>query len=226
MDVNGQRGFNAESANSSSGFLSKAPKVDPYYLIASDLLDHLRIPVNTVIPPKTPYRYLGTAESWDYEELRQAFTEASVVELGDKDISKRITASHNAFSGFTAAPPAIIPLNLSTHAGMAPAAFNDVWTFKLTKIGIVNRKEDVLDGGKRASGRKWRQFKVALTGSQLLFFRDLKWDYQLVEKKGNPNVLTLPDATIVKPDEVLSVNDAVALFDTSYTKVSFFELRL
>lgn len=223
MDVNGQRGFSAESANSSSGFLSKTPKVDPYYLIASDLLDPLRIPVDRDIPSKTPYRYLGTAESWDYEELRQAFTEASVVELGDKDISKRINASHSAFSGFTAATPAIIPLNLSTHAhvGMAPAAFNDMWTFKLTKIGIVNRKEDVLDGGKRASGRKWRQFKVALTGSQLLFFRDLKWDYQLVEKKGNPNVLTLPDATTVKPDEVLSVKDAVALFDTSYTKVSF-----
>jgi hypothetical protein len=219
MDVNGQRGFSAESANSTSGFLSKTPKVDPYYLIASGLLDPLRIQVDKVIPSKTPYHYLGTAESWDYEELRQAFAEASVVELGDKDISKRINASHNAFSGFAVTSPAVIPLNLSTR--MAPAAFNDVWTFKLTKIGIVNRKEDVLDGGKRSSGRKWRQFKVALTGSQLLFFRDLKWDYQLVEKRGNPNVLTLPDATTVRPDEVLSVNDAVALFDSSYTKVRF-----
>lgn len=219
MDINGQRGFSADSANSSSGFLSKTPKIDPYYLIASDLLDPLRLQVDKIIPPKSPYRYLGTAEAWNHEELRQAFAEASIVELGDKEFSRRLPASHGSFSGFTSTPPSIFPLTLSTHAGMTPAAFNDVWTFKLTKIGVINRKEDILDGGKKASARKWRQFKVALTGSQLLFFKDLKWDHQLVEKKGSPHVLTLPSATVVKPDEVISVNDAVALFDSTYTKV-------
>ena len=31
--------------------------------------------------------------------------------------------------------------------------------------------------------------------------------------------MTLPHANVVKPDEVLSVNDAVAVLDDSYTKV-------
>lgn len=127
------------------------------------------------------------------------------------------------FSGFTSTPPSLIPMALGT-GGMSPGAFNDVWSFKLTKIGVINRKEDVLDGGKRAPGRKWRQFKVALTGSQLLFFKDLKWDQMLIEKgvngaAGTGREMVPPTASLVKPDEVLSVNDAIALYDISYTKV-------
>lgn len=79
--------------------------------------------------------------------------------------------------------------------------------------------DDILEGGKKSATRKWRQFKVALTGSQLLFFKDLRWDHQLSEKSGGGRVLTLPHSSMVKPDEVLSVNDAVAVLDTSYTKV-------
>lgn len=69
--------------------------------------------------------------------------------------------------------------------------------------------EDFLEGGKKATGRKWRQFKVALTGSQLLFFKDLRWDHQLGDRPAN----------VIKPDELISVNDAIAVLDTSYTKV-------
>ncbi len=79
--------------------------------------------------------------------------------------------------------------------------------------------DDVLEGGRKSTARKWRQFKVALTGSQLLFFKDLRWDHQLSEKPGGGRVLTLPNASMVKPDEVISVNDAIAVLDVSYTKV-------
>lgn len=34
VDVNGQRGFTADSATSTSSFMSKANKIDPYYLIS------------------------------------------------------------------------------------------------------------------------------------------------------------------------------------------------
>ncbi|KAG8812194.1 hypothetical protein FRC19_003325 [Serendipita sp. 401] len=186
-----------------------------------DLLDSLRIDVENLVPSQEPYRYLGTAQSWDHEELRQAFAQACIVELGDREHSRRQSAAnmHLAFAGFTNTAPSVVPLTLSTHAGMSPAAFNDVWTFKLTKIGVINRKEDTLDGGKKAATRKWRQFKVALTGSQLLFFRDLRWDHALTEKPGHGNLLTLPHDYSVKPDEVISVNGAVAVLDLSYTKV-------
>jgi hypothetical protein len=203
------------------------------------MLDPLRLGVEQYIPRKSPYRYLGTAASWDHEELRQAFAEANVVELGDKDASRRQAAvALMASSGFTSTAPSVFPLSFASHAGTASTAFNDVWTFKLTKIGVINRKgqyglssdlqsthsstEDVLEGGKKSSARKWRQFKVALTGSQLLFFKDLRWDHQLSEKSGGGRVMTLPHPNVVKPDEVLSVNDAVAVLDELYTKVGSF----
>ncbi|PVG04822.1 hypothetical protein CPB86DRAFT_721318 [Serendipita vermifera] len=217
MDVNGQRGFSVDSASSTaSTFLSKSNKIDPYYLITRDLLHPFRLDVSS-IPFQSPYNFLGTAASWDHEELRKAFAEASVVQLGDRD-ARRQTITDLAFSGFTSTAPSVIPMTLSTHGGMAPAAFSDVWTFKLTKIGLINRKEDVIEGGKRAVARKWKQFKVALTGSQLLFFRDLRWDHHLFEKPGKGRPLTLPNANAVRPDEVLSLQDAVAVLDHSYTK--------
>lgn len=66
---------------------------------------------------------------------------ADVVELGDRDAAKRQAALNSlALSGFTSTAPSVFPLTFSTHAGVSPAAFNDVWTLKLTKIGLVNRK--------------------------------------------------------------------------------------
>lgn len=220
VDINGQRGFTADSASSTSSFLKQSNKIDPYYLIARNLLDPLRVDVEQYVPSIDPYRYLGTAESWDYEELRQAFARASIVELGDRDPSRRMSAAHLnlAFSGFTNTAPTVIPLTMATHSGISPTAFNDVWTFKLTKIGIMNRKEDTVEGGKKATARKWRQFKVALTGSQLLFFRDLRWDQALIQRPGSRNTWMLPPGYMVKPDEIISVNDAVAILDLSYQK--------
>lgn len=77
--------------------------------------------------------------------------------------------------------------------------------------------DDILDGGRKASNRKWKQFKVALTSSQLLFFKDVYWDQNLMEHPESGNLM-LPE-NAVKPDEVISVSDAIAVFDSSYTKV-------
>jgi len=96
-----------------------------------DLLDPLRLGVEKYIPRKNPYRYLGTAASWDHEELRQAFAEATVVELGDKETRRRQTAvSPMASPGLTSVSPSMLP----------STPLSDIWTFKLTKIGVVNRK--------------------------------------------------------------------------------------
>lgn len=45
---------------------------------------------------------------------------------------------------------------------------------RITKVGLLSRKEDVLDG-KKASSRKWKTYSVVLTGSQLLFFVRLRF---------------------------------------------------
>jgi hypothetical protein len=41
---------------------------------------------------------------------------------------------------------------------------------RMTKVGLLTRKDDLLEGGKRGNWRKWKQWTVILTGSQLLFF--------------------------------------------------------
>jgi len=50
-----------------------------------------------------------------------------------------------------------------------------VFLLKITKAGKLGRKIDLLEGGKRATGfgRTWKQFGVVLSGSQLMFFKDL-----------------------------------------------------
>ena len=93
------------------------------------------------------------------------------------------------------------------------------------------RVEDLGDGGKKASSRSWKNFTVILTGSQLLFFKDPAWatvfQKQTEEhaahasRRGSEGSrITLPKMSAFKPDEVLSVKDAIAITETSYSKVS------
>lgn len=49
-------------------------------------------------------------------------------------------------------------------------ASSSVSSLKITKIGLLSRKEDLAEGGKKAASRKWKGWSVVLTGSQLLFF--------------------------------------------------------
>jgi hypothetical protein len=41
---------------------------------------------------------------------------------------------------------------------------------RMSKVGLLTRKDDLLEGGKKGNWRKWKQWTVILTGSQLLFF--------------------------------------------------------
>ena len=108
--------------------------------------------------------------------------------------------------GMMAVPPYTIP--------------HEVLSLKVTKVGFLQRKEDVLEGGRKAGNRKWKELSVMLTGSQLLFSRDPGWasaiQSQLASEAGS-----VPRASIPRPDEMLSVRDAVAVFDRSYTKVCY-----
>ena len=104
-------------------------------------------------------------------------------------------------------------------------ATGEVLTLKITKFGLLNRKDDVLEGGRRANNRKWKPWSVILTGSQLLLFRDPAWATTLLVKPETPNgQLLFPQTSLFKPDELLSVKDSIALYDKSYSKVLVDEL--
>ncbi|KAI8979477.1 hypothetical protein BDF20DRAFT_510115 [Mycotypha africana] len=50
---------------------------------------------------------------------------------------------------------------------------SNTYTIRVTKAAILERKYDLIQGGKRATARSWRSFGVILSGSQIIFFSDV-----------------------------------------------------
>lgn len=70
---------------------------------------------------------------------------------------------------------------------------------------------------------------MILTNTQLIFLKDSIWALALGEQierfrhdlSLSPGTLLLPTFTDFKPDEVIGLAGSAAVFDRSYTKVSF-----
>lgn len=227
MDVNGQRGLDPASTPTSS--ILKSNKVDPYLLITQGRLNQLRIEVDKNIPKETPYSTNGAPEPWDEEELRKAFANAMVVRSGageyDHTRSPRRHASTPTFSVQTGnAALSLTPFGggmASPSIHIASPTATGEQRYKLTKVGVLNRKDDLADGGVRVPnrGRKWRTCNVVLTGSSLLFFKNLDWYREieqggLLEEGGHALHGALQGA-----DETISLNGAIAVIDATYIKV-------
>ncbi|KAG1716572.1 hypothetical protein ID866_624 [Astraeus odoratus] len=193
--------------------LLNRPKIDPYYLITNNLLEQLRVKVDTYIPTENPFRWDGTGVAWDYDEILLAFIKGLDISISSADSSRMSTAFFglsvggfpNSQVGEIADMPDVYP---------APT---EIWNLKLIKVAILNRKDDVLERGKKTNSRKWRPYCVALTRSQLLLFRDLTWTASLHSWSDTPKPTPL-QSTQFRPDEVIPMKDALAVFDTSYTK--------
>jgi hypothetical protein len=80
--------------------------------------------------------------------------------------------------------------------------------------------DDTPVNGKRPTGRKWKNWSVILTGSQLLFFKDTILALTLVEQIRNAATSGVR-MTGFQPDEVLSVKDCVAIWDRDYYDGAF-----
>ncbi|KAI8995538.1 hypothetical protein BD414DRAFT_479821 [Trametes punicea] len=233
LDVNGQRGLVPEAmarrlstANTSSPaglnsgtgstLLGKNTRIDPYYLITRNLLGPLRVDVRSLIPPESPYFYQGTAGPWDEDELQRAFALASVVEVAA--LENRYLASPWFSLSVTGGPGPMFQSSLGSLPVLTPSA-GGVWAIKVTKVGLVLRKDDTIEGGRRAINRKWKEWCMLLTGSQLLFFRDSAWANNIqAQLRRTDGQVILQQASLPQPDELLSVRDTIAVFDKSYTK--------
>lgn len=181
------------------------------------MLDPLRVPVEAYVPLENPYSYKGTGQPWDEQELHYAFARAAVIEVDAIDTYKLLSP----FFGLSAGG---LPTSISSTDTMPDflPATGDVWTLKVTKVGLLNRKDDTLEGGKKAINRKWKSWSVILTGSQLLLFRDSSWATSLLAQSDSPEGQNIyPQVSLFKPDELWSVKDAIAVFDKSYTKACF-----
>ncbi|KAH9937596.1 uncharacterized protein B0H18DRAFT_1100723 [Fomitopsis serialis] len=204
--------YNVPPTPGSSTLLGKGNKIDPYYLITRDLLNDLRVNVASIVPPESPYFYRGTGGSWDEDELLRAFTMAGAIAI----VTEGQYGTTPFFGLSVSGGPG--PLQAPVTAGMPTlGAYGGMATVRITKVGLLLRKEDIVEGGRRAINRKWREWCVVLTGSHLLFFRDPSWvtSIQATLASGRRHV---SQPLMPQPDEYVSVKDCVAVFDKSYSK--------
>ncbi|GAA5798560.1 hypothetical protein HPULCUR_003965 [Helicostylum pulchrum] len=67
---------------------------------------------------------------------------------------------------------------------------NNTFTIRVTKAGILDRKYDLVQGGKKATARGWRPFGIILSGSQIIFFSDLSSYQNWLDNEENPKLST------------------------------------
>lgn len=169
--------------------------------------------VERPIPLDNPYSWEGTSGSWDNDELWSAF-QGNTVEI--------TCFEHNHLpSGLFGLSVGGIPSPSLTASTTFPGPQKETWQLRLSKVSVLNRKDDTLEGGKKPSNRKWKSFGAALTSSQILLFRDPSWAATFMSSSDSPTQTALS-----KPDEVLSIKDALAVFDRSYQKAYFFPIAL
>ncbi|KZT74714.1 hypothetical protein DAEQUDRAFT_807047 [Daedalea quercina L-15889] len=199
--------YNIPPTPGSSTLLGKSSRIDPYYLITRDLLGDLHVDLNSMVPPESPYIYQGTGGPWDEEELLRAFTLAGAVAIA--------TEGQHGSTPFFGVSVSGGPGSLQ--APLAAGATYSTPYVRVTKIGLLQRKDDTVEGGRRAINRKWREWCVLLTGSHLLFFRDPSWA-ALVQATLASGRRHGPQPMLPQPDEYVSVKDSVAVFDKSYSR--------
>ena len=127
----------------------------------------------------------GVGPSQDTSHLHSLFAHAPVLQITNRSRAGSRSqgvgsppTSANANAVETESPnPSVFgsPLvpTMSNSTFVDPPKKKDrppVSSLKITKVGLLSRKEDLVEGGKKAPSRKWRGWSVVLTGSQLLFF--------------------------------------------------------
>ncbi|KAF9786013.1 hypothetical protein BJ322DRAFT_1107883 [Thelephora terrestris] len=200
--------FASPNVNPSAGTsLLKSNRIDPYYLIIRNELDPLRVNVESAMPLANPYTFRGPTGDAGYEEIHEKFLRAWSADLNME--TSLVSPS------FFAIPSPMLPTGSGNDDG-APAHSGCV--VKLVKIGILNRKDDTMEGGKRAIARKWKVWGAVVTHSQLLFYRDAAQVMSIRRRFEESVDLPPPRMVLARPDELWSLKDTSVVLDGSYTK--------
>jgi hypothetical protein len=198
-------------------------KLDPYYLIMNvsrrssrkvlltfffqDQLDPLRVDVNSYIPLENPFTYEGTDGPWDEERLHNTFLNAHSIDV-ELPSALRSTTMFSSYPGVPAFSPDACQL------------YQDTCRLKVIKAGVLNKKDDLAEGGKKALSRKWKTWGVILSDSHLLFCRD---PTSASVSFSSPEPSQQPGGAVkakFRPDDTYSLKDAIAVYDRSYKKVA------
>ncbi|KAM0786349.1 hypothetical protein ACM66B_001821 [Microbotryomycetes sp. NB124-2] len=202
-------------------------KLDLQALVASGEYRNLRLDIASVIPERSPFSYTGTTSFFDATSLHKQFALAPVLQIVGRARSKSSASSGPVSAETNGAELTPVPSN-TTYVPMSrrDTAENGILSsIKVTKIGTLSRKEDLIEGGRKSSSRKWKGWTVILTSSQLLFFKDAPiWAallQQEIEKCSTKVGDQVPVFTIqapFKPDAVLSLAHIAAVYDSTYSK--------
>lgn len=150
----------------------------------------------------------------DTQTIHDAFVKAPSVEVS-MDNHMVSPAFFSIPSPMVGGSPMGIPADYAT--------LNTVWNVKVIKFGLLSRKDDTVEGGKRAINRKWKDWCVVLTGSQLLLYRDPVASLGLLARLNDSDQDTpAPKVTLTRPDELLPLKDAIAVRDKLYIRVRGF----
>lgn len=147
----------------------------------------------------------------DIEAIHADFVQAVSIEVN--------MDNHMVSPAFFSIPS---PMVGGSPMGMSPdlASGSTIWAVKVIKYGLLSRKDDMVEGGKKAINRKWKDWGVILTGSQLLLYRDPAWCLSVLARlHDSEESLPTTHVTLLRPDELLPIKDAIAVRDDSYAKV-------
>lgn len=190
----------------------KSSKIDVYHMIVNHQLRALQVDVDRLIPPETPFTYYGPTGVPDVDAVHRCFATAQLLQVtipGRRKTSTGILSS----TPTRGAPPVEVAI-------------------KVVKVGLLSRSDDSLDSHGKKASKKWKTWSVILTSSQLLFFKDSLWAVTLqesVRRAGeshdgtsathpHPHPLQLPPGATFKPDEVFSLKDCVAVYDSTLSR--------
>ncbi|KAK5949916.1 hypothetical protein OHC33_009101 [Knufia fluminis] len=173
--------------------------IDPYALILDHKLETLRPSLKDVIETEDSY---GTAPI-NSEENHKAFVHAAVLQ---------IVSARSRPDAFT---------TQATISNPAEAQVGLV-SIKVAKVGLLWRKSTK----KKKAKSPWQEWGVILTDSKLYFFKDVGWVKKLINQyEGQAKVAVRsaplvfkPPLTSFEPDAWMSVDDAVALTDSTYRR--------
>ncbi|KAG0140909.1 hypothetical protein CROQUDRAFT_325680 [Cronartium quercuum f. sp. fusiforme G11] len=203
-------GASTSSNTPGTGSLREKARADPYTLIARGLTHELRPDIEALIPSRNPFSFTGTVPYFDSSRLRRAFGGAVTIQI---------------VNGPTAKPSSALA-RLTPELPNEPMVDEHVFTnLRAVKVGLAYRKDEG-DGLMKNVTRKWREWCVVLTGSQLLFMKDttLAEELQLsFLAASRRNTESSDDQLVVritglKPDSVFSLEDGIALMDVTYTR--------
>ncbi|KIY72739.1 hypothetical protein CYLTODRAFT_387940 [Cylindrobasidium torrendii FP15055 ss-10] len=192
---------NAQTAQGGMVF-GRGNKVDLYYLISQNMLDSLRVDVESMIPLANPYTW--QADGWDDARLQESFAKPTLVPL---------MADNTAYTS-----PPVFSMALPNPSITPTPTTTEVWTVRATLSGRLTRKDEISAGGKRPMSRKWRPYSVLLTPSYLLFSRDVTWSSGAASSRSSGVDGQPSPAGTFRADDVVSMRDVVAIADASYSK--------